>query len=93
VFFEGVAHLLLMVHDLLLLVLDEDAAVDSQDEGGGVVLAIVVELRVDELRRHGVALVFGTEEQLDVVLCRVGTQALQHEEVVLALVLAPPLPF
>ncbi len=91
--FKGVTHLLLMIHNLLLFVLDEDAAIYAKDEGRGVVLPIIVELGVDELRWHRVALVFGAEEQLDVVFGRVGTQALQDEEVVLALVFAPPLPF
>lgn len=91
--FEGVAHLLLVVHDLLLLVLEQHPPVHSEDEGRSVVLAVVVELGVDELGRHGFSLVLGAEEQLDVVLGRVGAQALQPEEVVLALVLAPPLTF
>lgn len=67
-FLEGVTHLLLVVHDLLLLVLDEHPPVHAQDEGRSVVLPVIVELRVDELGWHRFTLILGTEEQLDVVL-------------------------
>lgn len=47
---------------------------------------------MDELRRHGVALVLGAKEQLYVVFGRVGLEAGQREEVVLAFILAATLP-
>ena len=81
-----------MIHNFLLLVLNEHASVDPQDKGGSVVLSIVVKLGMDELRRHGVALVLGAKEQLYVVFGRVGLEAGQREEVVLAFVLAATLP-
>lgn len=81
-----------MIHNFLLLVLNEYTSVDPQDKGGSVVLSIVVKLGMDELRRHGVALVLGAKEQLYVVFGRVGLEAGQREEVVLAFVLAATLP-
>ena len=46
VFFERISYLFLVIHELLLLVFDEDSAVDAKDEGRGVELAIIVVLGI-----------------------------------------------
>jgi len=92
VFFQRIAYLLLVIHNLLLLVLSEHPPIDPQDKGRGVVLPIIVEFGMDELWRHGVALVLGAKEQPYVVFGRAGLEAGQREEVLLAFVLAATLP-
>jgi hypothetical protein len=61
VFFEGISDLFLVIHDLLLFVLDEDPAVDTQDEGRSVELLIIVVFGVGVLGGQGLALVLGAE--------------------------------
>ncbi len=61
-----------MIHQFLLFVLDENAFVDSEDEGGGEILAVVVVLREGVLWREGFSLKFGAELNFDVIFGRVG---------------------
>jgi hypothetical protein len=93
VFFQGISNLFLVIHELLLLIFDENALVDAQLEGGGEVLAVVVELWEGVFGWEGLSLEFGAELKFDVIFGRVSFYALQDKGMVLALHLASPFPF
>ena len=93
VFLQTVSNLFLVIHDLLEIVFDENPAVNAQDECRGVVLVIIIEDRIDVLWRHRIPLVFGTELKMNVIFGRATPDALNLEDVVFAVYLAPPFPF
>lgn len=92
-FFEGISDLFLVVHELLLFIFKQNPAVDSEDEGRGIELLIVVVFGVCVFGREGFSLILGAEEEFDVIFGRVPFEALHRENVLLALHLTAPLPF
>lgn len=92
-FFEGISDLFLVVHELLLFIFEKDPAVDSEDESRCIELLIVVVFGVDLFWREGFSLILGAEEEFDVIFGRVAFEALNRENVILALYLTAPLPF
>jgi hypothetical protein len=60
--FEGIPDLLLVVHEFLLLVLEEEALVDSEDKSRGVELGVVVVLGVGVFWRERLSLKLGAEK-------------------------------
>jgi hypothetical protein len=72
VFLKRIAYLFLVIHELLLLVFEEDAFVDSEDKGRGKVLAVVVEFWEGVFGRERVPLEFGAELNFDVIFGRTG---------------------
>jgi hypothetical protein len=93
VFFEGISNLFLVVHELLLLIFDENSLVDTEDEGRGVVLPIVVVFWESVFGRERVSLKFGTERHLDVKSGWVSLCGLHPKYMILAVILTPSLTF
>ena len=87
---ERVPNLLLVVHYFLLLILKEAALIHPKQEGRGKVLAVQIELGKGLLRREGVSLELGTELHLYIIFAGVRSKSLQAEDMVLAVMLAPP---
>ena len=70
-FFEGISNLFLVIHNFLLLIFDECALVDAEEEGGGVVLLVEVELGEGLFWRKGLSLKLGAELNFNIIFGRV----------------------
>lgn len=79
-----------MVHQLLLLVFDENAFVDSQNKSRSEILAVIVVLRISMLWRERFSLKLGTELHSDIVFGAVSFESLDVEDMIFAIIFAPP---